>query len=97
MSDTTYNGWTNYATWRVNLEIVDDLLSSLVDDEQTFSDIYSLSAYIREVTEDHVRGEDDQERNLSTQYAMAFLDQVNWDEIARHNEELIASEDEDAA
>ena len=23
MSDKKYNGWTNYATWRVNLEIID--------------------------------------------------------------------------
>jgi hypothetical protein len=23
MSDTKYNGWTNYATWRVNLEMFD--------------------------------------------------------------------------
>ena len=23
MKDTTYNGWTNYATWRVNLELFD--------------------------------------------------------------------------
>ena len=23
MTDKTYNGWTNYATWRVNLEIFD--------------------------------------------------------------------------
>jgi hypothetical protein len=22
-NDTKYNGWTNYATWRVNLEMVD--------------------------------------------------------------------------
>ena len=22
-TNTTYNGWTNYATWRVNLEIFD--------------------------------------------------------------------------
>ena len=25
MTDTTYNGWTNYATWRVNLEIFDGM------------------------------------------------------------------------
>ena len=25
MSDKTYNGWSNYATWRINLEIFDDL------------------------------------------------------------------------
>ena len=23
MTDTKYNGWTNYATWRVNLEMFD--------------------------------------------------------------------------
>ena len=23
MTDKTYNGWTNYATWRVNLEVFD--------------------------------------------------------------------------
>ena len=22
-TDNTYNGWTNYATWRVNLELFD--------------------------------------------------------------------------
>ena len=25
MSNTTYNGWTNYATWRVNLEVFDGM------------------------------------------------------------------------
>ena len=25
MQDNTYNGWTNYATWRVNLEIFDGM------------------------------------------------------------------------
>ncbi len=25
MNNLTHNGWTNYATWRVNLEIFDSL------------------------------------------------------------------------
>ena len=25
MKDTKYNGWTNYATWRINLEILGDI------------------------------------------------------------------------
>jgi hypothetical protein len=25
MNDQKYNGWTNYATWRVNLEIFDGI------------------------------------------------------------------------
>ena len=24
MSDNTYEGWTNYATWRINLELLSD-------------------------------------------------------------------------
>ena len=38
-TDLTYNGWTNYATWRINLELWDKhlvkiLLSLDVDDEE---------------------------------------------------------------
>jgi len=27
MTTTTYNGWTNYATWRVNLELFDNFIT----------------------------------------------------------------------
>ena len=29
-----YNGWTNYATWRVNLEIFDGLYSDMEGERQ---------------------------------------------------------------
>ena len=29
MKKETYNGWTNYATWRINLEIFDGLYSDM--------------------------------------------------------------------
>lgn len=79
MSDTKYNGWTNYATWRVNLEIFDgwdaDQLDSL-----TMGDAYNLSQqlkdYATELIECGTSG-------LVLDYALAFLDQVDWREIAQ--------------
>jgi hypothetical protein len=91
MSESTYNGWTNYATWRVK----HDLASSLVDDETTFDDVWSLSEYLKETTTELVCGEDYYAENLVTQYAMAFLDDVNWDEIAASNADELVSKDED--
>jgi hypothetical protein len=93
-SDETYNGWTNYATWRINLEVCDDLTSSLIG-EQTFDDVSALAEYLRDTTEELVCGDDYHQQNLATQYAMAFIDQVNWYEIAATNEELIAADDDD--
>ena len=34
MRSDTYNGWTNYATWRVNLEILGDLDLGAAQDER---------------------------------------------------------------
>ena len=35
MKDQKYNGWTNYATWRVNLEIFDGLHSDIDGEKAT--------------------------------------------------------------
>jgi hypothetical protein len=87
----TYNGWTGkgnhasaYATWRVSLELCDDICNSLVG---------ALADYLKETCQDLICGEDYHQETIATQYAMAFLDDVSWDEIAEHNDELIASED----
>ena len=75
-----YNGWTNYATWRINLEILGDIEF----DEHVSAD------YLREITEDCVfGGRDFSGLSLVKDYAQAFLDNVNYYEIARHiNEEI---------
>ncbi len=65
----TYNGWTNYATWRVNLEILSDIE---FEESVTAEDL-------KEIVEDCVfRGE----KNLAEDYARAFLSEVNYNEIA---------------
>ncbi len=65
-----YNGWTNYATWRVNLEI----LSDMEFDEKVSAD------YLKDLVEDCVFI--DVKDCLATDYARAFIAQVNFYEIA---------------
>ena len=73
MSNTTYNGWTNYATWRVNLEMFDGTES------------YWTAESAREFVEDIII--DSTPEGVARDYAMAFLDDVNWHEIAEHYQE----------
>lgn len=87
MSEKTYNGWTNYATWRVNLEIFDN---TSLDDFGGFEnlkeweepDAYELSKALQERAEYYI--ECSSEEGLARDYALAFLSDVNWYEIAEH-------------
>jgi len=93
-----YNGWTNYATWRVNLELCDDYCSSMVG-EQTFASRADLADALKENATEAVTNYGElEESSLAVSYALAFLDSVNWHEIADANaDELIREEsDEDA-
>ncbi len=75
-----YTGWTNYATWRINLEILGDI---------EFEEHVSAD-YLKEIVEDCVfGGRDFSGLSLVKDYALSFLSQVNYYEIAEHiNEEL---------
>ena len=74
-----YNGWTNYATWRVNLEILGDI---------EFEDVVSADD-LKEIVEDCVFNNTVEKDCLAADYARAFISQVNFYEIAEHiNEEL---------
>ena len=88
-TDTTYNGWTNYATWRVNLEIFDGLTS----DYYGTNDTTRLAQELRDHAEEIIEATTS-EPGLARDYAMAFLGDVNWREIARAlieaNEEIDA-------
>jgi hypothetical protein len=71
MNDGTYNGWTNYATWRVNLEVFDG------------GDWEGMDARdFKDLAEEHIES---QSEGLARDYALAFLSDVNWYEIAKHN------------
>ena len=80
-----YNGWTNYATWRVNMEILGDII---------FEEKVSVDE-LKEIVEDCVF------RNPNTcdtpylveNYARAFISQVNFYEIAKLINEEIDEQD----
>ena len=87
MSDTTYNGWTNYATWRVNLELFDGYdLTNLIDDPAD-----EPVDWVAEQLQDHAEQvifsctyDERGPSSLMEDYARAFLQDVNWREIAEH-------------
>ena len=74
----TYNGWTNYATWRVNLEIFDGMSPRDVTDTRDV-EAYELGQAMKEYAEEMLSGD-----SLAVSYALAFLSDVNWYEIAMH-------------
>ena len=90
MQDTKYNGWTNYATWRVQLEIFDglelDLDAYMVEDDEP--DAVTLSDELRQIAEDAIfeghRYDERRPSSLMEDYARAFLQDVNWYELAQH-------------
>ena len=76
-----YNGWSNYATWRVNLEILGDI---------EFENVVSAD-YLKEIVEDVVFSQYELSNgsHLVEDYARAFISEVNFYEIAQSiNEEL---------
>lgn len=75
MTNERYNGWTNYPTWRVHLELVDG-----VEFEST--DTYQLGREIKTFCEDYLDQMADD--GLVKDFAIAFIDNVNWYEIAEH-------------
>ena len=87
MKNNEYNGWTNYATWRINLEILGDIKY----EQEVTAD------YLEEITEDVVFSQYEMQSgsHLIEDYARAFLHDVNYHEIASHiNDELKINENE---
>ena len=72
MENTKYNGWTNYATWRVNLELFDG----------SYDEMHWTAESARDFAEELIN--DTTSEGIGRDYALAFLSDVNWHEIAEH-------------
>ena len=91
--NTTHNGWTNYATWRINLEIFSDCDWADVTADTDPSELVeqlkeSLEMYIDEST---------QSNSLVRGWVDAFIVDVNFYEIAEHIIEGVKEEAESNA
>lgn len=87
MQNTKYNGWTNYATWRVNLEIFDGFDPrehfTLADSDDSWQE--NLAENLRSYADDFIiYNHENASNSLMADYARAFLSEVNWHEIAEH-------------
>ena len=88
-NDKTYNGWTNYETWRVNLEIFDgfdpvDYYSGFDLSEHRQDACRAVGQSLKQYAEEVIFECASIPDGLARDYAQAFLDAVNWQEIAKH-------------
>ena len=82
-----YNGWANYETWRVNLEMLDGMTPEDfgyesraldTDDYETIERLAdSVEMYVYEMVAEASSG-------LALDLAHSFLAKVDWEEIAEH-------------
>lgn len=79
--EKTYNGWANYATWRIKLEMWDDG-SFWEGQEGNFEDIHALAESIKESTDDMLTNFGENDSGFAIDYARAFVSDVDFYEIA---------------
>ena len=86
----TYNGWTNYETWCVNLwltnedtrwldDLADEMLAEL--DGDTDAAVAELADYL---AEQHDEAAPPEVKGVFADLLSTALKRVNWPEIARH-------------
>ncbi len=78
---SAYKGWKNYATWSVNFELFDGVnVPEFFDMTQNANDLgLQLKLHVIKT----MKGIHDDE-GLKSDCTMAYLDTVDWQEIAQH-------------
>ena len=82
-----YNGWTNYETWRIQLEVIDGMTLQdfgfdlhEVDTDET-ADMERLAGVVESYTYEFTDG---QASGFALDLAHSFLARVDWMEITEH-------------
>lgn len=101
---SNYHGWTNYATWRINLEICDDFVESRQEHaldypDDRFDSVLDLSNCLEDTVEESLTMDGTSDDSLAVSYARSFISDVNFYEIAQNAvsnyPHLLSSEEED--
>jgi hypothetical protein len=85
---TKYNGWANYATWRVMLEYFDNFDNS---EYGGYVDGYECKEMVLDYIESTVGD------RMVADWARSFLELVDWEEIAQALSEDAEIEEEEVA
>ena len=82
MKDTKYNGWTNWETWKINLEIIGGMdTEDLGIENFTLENSYEAGEIIREYVEELIAMEYNYDGFVGG-IIRGFLSEVNWTELA---------------
>jgi len=73
-STTRYNGWANFETWKVNLEVFDGY-----DPDGQWQTAESVEEFVEEVIFSEAAG---RSFDLLADWARTFIERVDWQEIA---------------
>ena len=98
MDTKKHNGWTNYSTWRIALEMFDCYTAEDFDPHNKRVTSETCKHYVETYLEDHLHAFSLNKYNRKASsliggWANAFLADVNWQEIADHlNDEASESE-----
>ena len=83
-----YNGWTNYETWKTNLELVEGMApheflgDQMLDIAENRDEaVEGLAEWIQEMAYEVV---EEEAKGWALDLAKSFLARVDWEEIAEH-------------
>ncbi len=80
---STYNGWTNWETWKVNLELLDGMTAEDLNIEHyTQDEYYEAGQVIEEYVGEIISMEYNTDGFVSG-IVHGFLSDVNWSELAK--------------
>lgn len=83
VKNNAHIGWSNYATWRINLERIST--RDAKDFRTGHKNVYALADHIKEMVEQDLTldSEDTETPSYVYDYAQAFLNDVDWVQIAK--------------
>ena len=84
-----YNGWANYETWRINMEMFDsfdpaDLLSWYDLAEEKDKAVQEIAASLEHLADEIIATEIPKQSGFAYDLAQSFLHRVDFYEIAEH-------------
>lgn len=86
----SYNGWSNYETWRINLEMFGGVggawgvvrgVGARVVTRDRDDAVANLAEYFSDTVHELIESES---RGFAHDLAVSFLNEVDWQEIAAH-------------
>ena len=89
MDTQRFNGWTNHATWLVNLyfnhlDFTDDVEEGLFDDMDAYGIRCHVASWIQELVESYLDEEVDTTNCFVADIINSTINHVDWHDIAEH-------------